>query len=567
PDCTACTQPQFWASVAGPDAAKGGGNAALSDYCEYKDPTTQLQSGIASVPSVADNCPPGSNNHSEDTEEAQYFVIDKQSGSAGNLRVDLYDPAWINTVSSTSPCGSDATKAVWQMFESSSPTSLRRPSSPPGPGGLPPADIPVSCSGDQLSRHRHGGDALFNASLPDNFSPDRPPEYCAWVTGQNVPDGVLSAGEPCEPEKNAPWGPLGPETNSFPTAIPPDPNYKGDGRINNLFRQYLLDTRDTSGVTTTNPRLSLSGATTYELYPPDDTPTNPYDNEDHASAACADSYNGHANPWLAHEAKVNGIDTSYDTYHAWTRLLCSGGTSADGRWVLKVYGTPGSIAVNSFAIAASSNGARDGGSDPMVSVNAVDRLATYTNKPTASGDFYLARVVPSSVPRTLRLTLFDTGDFNCPTDTGANCPNTAEVQIQIKPANDDPLNPFKTTAGPDPGAPQLNELDGCQYTQPAADDWHNGLTAPWEIGTKDYGTLGDTEDDCKILHVKRKEWNGRYVMVEIPIPDNSGYYCDASEVRSCWLKIYYTSNDGTMAITDVSTWVATFSGNPVRIVK
>ena len=73
--------------------------------------------------------------------------------------------------------------------------------------------------------------------------------------------------------------------------------------------------------------------------------------------------------------------------------------------------------------------------------------------------------------------------------------------------------------------------------------------------------------DCTITGVTRDTWNGQYVTIDIPIPDSSGYFCDASQPRACWLKIEYSSPNPDLAVTDYSTWIANFGGNPVRIVK
>jgi Flp pilus assembly protein TadG len=547
-------QPNFWAEVSGPDASKGDGNAALSHYCESAGEITAPQWGLLAGPSVSDNC---AGNESADVDvdrDAQYFVIDKAED--GNLHVDLFDPAWVNTVSATG-CGSDPMQAV-AIFDGASDPA-RFAVSHPSDKDDPVDDIPDTCAGDGVVRHRHGADARYQqATMPPNGDADRPDEYCLWTDdddinfpepGENAPDGVLEAHELCEPDPYFPWGLPGhavtPDEQlqleqNYPFLSPPR-----DSRLDLRYREYLWD------------HDGLAGSTFYQLFRPDDTPLNPYDNDD--AACAAKEYEGHANPWLAREAgrlgspTYNAADESYETFHEWDRYCSISGDA--GKYVLKVWTSEDSIAINNFSIAAYTGGNRY--SDADVSVTAADRMGVYTNEPSDTGSFYLARVLPSSVERTLRVTLFDTGDFTCPRE---DCAANPSVSLRIGPADDAPAGLETTDADGDP----LTNFDGCQYTAPPGPD---SGTAPWKSGAGRWGDLSGMGSTCSISGVTRADWNGQYVTIEIPIPDSDGYTCVVTEPRSCWLKIYYDGSDGRMAITDVSTWAASFKGNPVRIVK
>lgn len=442
------TQPWYWASVAGPLTVKGAGDAALSDWCDEDRAASPAWLGGYNWP--VDNCRPGDEN-TDDHEGAQYFVVDKRNGAP--LRVDVYDPAYIDTygLGPDPACADVELLAVWEEEGR--------------PDHLDPAQEEY-CAGDQYVRFR-GWD------LPRYLDPVR---------------AAGGADAPAEPLMDA------------------------DG---------------------------LANDTTFELFPPDSTPANPYDNETSAPVCGPATFEGHFNARLAKDAAADG---SYATLHRWVPLCGAAGPAAPGKYVLKVSVAPGTHGHNRFALRAYASGAPF--ADTGVSVNAVDRMAVYTNKTGTTGEFFLARVPPSSVDRTLRVTLFDIGDSYL---AGSG---TTTVQIVRQPGS----------ARPPAAAPVA--IDGCRYTPPPGES--GPLLAPWKPNAPAWGTPTATAPGCTITGVTRSAYNGQYVTIEVPIPAAPAYTCDATRPDECWLKIRFTA---PATVTDTSTWVATLGAEPVRIIE
>lgn len=307
---------------------------------------------------------------------------------------------------------------------------------------------------------------------------------------------------------------------------------------------WYRDPAAADDIATAEARMDAAGLandTTYVLYPPDATPSNPYDNEVNAAPVCGPrTYEGHFNALLARDAAADG---TFATLHDWTPLCPAGGPSAPGRYVLRVSTAPGTHGLNRFAIRAYAGGSAF--SDPSVTVGAVDRMAVYTNRSASSGEFFLARVPPSSVDRVLTVTLFDTGDLR---DLTAG--ESMSLQVLRQPG---PARP--------PAAPPV-PMDGCRYTPPPGES--GPRPAPWRPGATPWGGPVATAAGCTIAGVTRAGYNGQYVTVEVPIPAAPAYTCDATRADECWLKLRF---DTAGLVVDTSTWVATLSGEPVRIVE
>ena len=59
-------------------------------------------------------------------------------------------------------------------------------------------------------------------------------------------------------------------------------------------------------------------------------------------------------------------------------------------------------------------------------------------------------------------------------------------------------------------------------------------------------------------------YNGRLVTMTIPIPSN--YTCTFASNTGCWIKVGMTYNSGAQP-NDTTTWSATLTGDPVRLVE
>ena len=460
----------FWATVAGPDSDKSGGNAAMSSFCEMTAATGAVYPTGSANP-LPDNCISGDNN--PDHEGSQFFVIDKRDGA--DLFVDLFDPVWVATVDGTGACNHEAAAHLFTLD--------------PDPKH-DPANAAV-CTGDQLFRFR-GSDAYH----PSHLGP--PPQPWLGYTGASAGDRFAEA------------------------------RIQQDGRA--------LVTR-------------------FELYGPDNTPANPYDNVT-GSALCDKEYQGYTNAHLAYAA--DPVDRMLQYYHAWDTTYCStsGANARPGKYTLRVTTAPGNgVGANHFSLAASTGVHNALVNDPDVSLYAVERMGISSNEPTATGTFYLARVLPSSVRRTLRVTLFDVSDLFCP---GGCPPYTMSIEIFAKNARAGATGPVLAKF----------PLRGCRFTPPPGLSGRGTpLAKPWTPNPPPWGAFSNLGGDCLITGVTRAVYNGQYVTVDIPIPDETGYTCDVTDPASCWLQISFTGNPSTVRITDVSTWVATMNGLPSRIIE
>jgi hypothetical protein len=253
----------------------------------------------------------------------------------------------------------------------------------------------------------------------------------------------------------------------------------------------------------------------------------------------AHTFEGHFNPRLAKDAAADG---SFATLHQWVPLCAAGGPVQPGKYVLKVSVAPGTHGNNRFAIRAYGGGSPF--ADANVSVSAIERMGVFTNKSGTTGEFFLARVPPSSVDRTLHVTLFDIGDSYL-AGSGATT-----VQVVRQPGS-----------ARSPGASPVG-MSGCRYSQPPGES--GPLLAPWKPNAPVWGTLTATAADCTITGVTRSAYNGQYVTIEVPIPAVPVYTCDATRPDECWLKIRFTTPS---TVIDMSTWVATLGAEPVRIIE
>jgi hypothetical protein len=73
-----------------------------------------------------------------------------------------------------------------------------------------------------------------------------------------------------------------------------------------------------------------------------------------------------------------------------------------------------------------------------------------------------------------------------------------------------------------------------------------------------------TAAGCSIPGMTSGTYNGRLVTMTIPIP--ADYTCTFAATDGCWIKVGMTYNSGAQP-NDTTTWSATLTGDPVRLVE
>jgi len=152
-----------------------------------------------------------------------------------------------------------------------------------------------------------------------------------------------------------------------------------------------------------------------------------------------------------------------------------------------------------------------------VALSARGRMPVNANLPASNQTFYLAKIFPSDRARTLVVEFFDVGDASVP------------GQITIVP----------------PVESGLSSFTGCSFT--------------WNIPL----TLYSVADECRIFNAQGNlGYNGRTVLAQVPIPDDTVYNCDV--VNGCWVTILVQFPE---ALTDFATWSSYITGDPVRLIE
>lgn len=277
--------------------------------------------------------------------------------------------------------------------------------------------------------------------------------------------------------------------------------------------------------------------TTFVMRAPDLTPADGYDNPIINTGSCVPRvFGAFAGSGSGSPLGPQVSDPSTDVHKHWRKwsrvceLPLAGGYGA-GDYILQITTGQewnGSALVsrsvgtghNRMALRAAlvnTSGAIDNSS---IELFADGRLPIYANASGADTRFYLARVVPGSDGRRLRVEFYDTGDASQP---GA---------ISVLPPPD-------ATVG---GAP-IAGFSNCSYTAP--------------VGS---GILGS----CTLSPVSSANYNGRVAVVTVPIPN--GYNCNSSSPQGCWVRVRFTYPSGTN-VNDTTTWTAKLEGDPVRLVE
>jgi hypothetical protein len=177
-------------------------------------------------------------------------------------------------------------------------------------------------------------------------------------------------------------------------------------------------------------------------------------------------------------------------------------------------------------------------------------MSLYSHAAGNQPNFYLARVPAWAAGQTLTVEFFDIGDVNY---------GSGDLNLKM-------LSADATHGG---GAP-IGEFQNCTSSDPTSRAYLSGQPAPWKPGAQDtdWGPLASTGNggcDVFVTSSTQPKWNGSWVVFHIPIPDD--YTCDEVDFTKCWVKLQFTLSDPTANYLDTTTWFATLSGNPVRLIK
>jgi hypothetical protein len=155
-----------------------------------------------------------------------------------------------------------------------------------------------------------------------------------------------------------------------------------------------------------------------------------------------------------------------------------------------------------------------------VSLSALGHFPIYMNQLGSVAEFYLARITPETAGKTLQLTFWDMADIS-----GGS-------------ATFDLLSPSDATT----------PLTGCDFSR-------DGQKPP----------PGVTVSGCQVSGITSANYNGRNVVVKIPIPGS--YDCAVADPLGCWVKVRVTVVGAGATPSDTTTWSATMTGDPVRLIR
>ncbi len=163
-----------------------------------------------------------------------------------------------------------------------------------------------------------------------------------------------------------------------------------------------------------------------------------------------------------------------------------------------------------------------------VSLSGLGHLPIYMNQIPPGGataEFYLARITPETAGKTLQLTFWDMADISG---------GSATFEL-ISPQ----LNASETTAA---------ALDTCSFSR-------DGTSPP----------PGVTVSGCTVSGITSANYNGRNMVVRIPIPGD--YSCEVTNPLGCWTKVRVSVVGAGATPSDTTTWSATMTGDPVRLIR
>ena len=206
------------------------------------------------------------------------------------------------------------------------------------------------------------------------------------------------------------------------------------------------------------------------------------------------------------------------------------------------------------AAGARSNQPQD---DANVSVSAITKMSLFTNAVGNQPKFYLARIPSYGRSQILTLSFFDIGDVS---DINGNIIPGALSVVAVDAVH-------SKTGG------LVGEFSNCTYSHPATRGYISGQVTPWAANppatewATNPNSLQSLGGGCTAQVTApggRSDWNGKWVTFEVPIP--SDYSCNDNDFTKCWLQVKYNYPVGAV-LHDATTWTASLSGNPVRLVK
>jgi hypothetical protein len=155
-----------------------------------------------------------------------------------------------------------------------------------------------------------------------------------------------------------------------------------------------------------------------------------------------------------------------------------------------------------------------GSGNQALSVSAYESMPIFANSSSSAPEFNLIRLLPGAAGKTLSFTFFDVGD--------AATAGTLTV-----------LRPTDATG---------SQLSGCRATG------YKTLTLP----------------SCSLSGISSTNgWNGKAETIFVPVPED--YSCTFSSPGGCWFRLRVSFGSGS--VTDATTWSASLSGDPVRLVE
>jgi Flp pilus assembly protein TadG len=253
--------------------------------------------------------------------------------------------------------------------------------------------------------------------------------------------------------------------------------------------------------------------TQFTVRDPGEEPWDPSSYPPHAD--CQRTYLGYFGPLfpaLDQDSETYRSDIA-ESFRRWD-TLCTISHAEAGTYLIQVksngLGADSSNADNEFSLRAFSSSNTQ--AQESIAIAARERMRIFSNKPSATMEFYLARVPSGSTGQTLEVKLFDVGD------------SSTSGTIQV-------------VAPPDSGV----SFADCIASGPVS------------------GTL----PDCS-LTVTRSTHNGKKQYLEVPIPE--GYSCDDRDGTACWVRLRYYYGTGSIP-SDATSWEASMEGDPVRLVE
>jgi hypothetical protein len=149
-----------------------------------------------------------------------------------------------------------------------------------------------------------------------------------------------------------------------------------------------------------------------------------------------------------------------------------------------------------------------------VSVSAYGKMPIFANADTAAPVFNLIRVLPGAAGKSLVFKFFDVGD-----------------------------------------AASSGTLTVLRPTEATGDNIKNCLASGFKTATL---------SSCSLSGISSGSgWNGQSESIVVPIPAN--YSCNYNSSGGCWFRVQV--NFGTGSVTDATTWTASVSGDPVRLLE